>query len=462
MAYIPQVRTPASYAGEGTYQSRLFPGYKRLPGQVPMYSGPTLAPASEKSDEEKEVEALGYNLFAGAMPGFKGLSFTPGIPEEEPIMEPETMQSQIMPSNVPAGIQGPRGISPGVDRDMYLNYDPNTGFPISPTDAQAARGAGTGTVDASRWASERQAKMPMQVVGGGTGGIVGLAGGPLAPITVPLGMLGGERLATVAMENPVFADLATQIMEAPVIGDALQGIGSFHSGKPKDQQKRDAVRQVMQRAGVIDENYQWKLPDGSTFDMGKDGNARLSNGMRYGEIDEADPRLTSIRSYFEPLSTVLTEADPQLSTDWSNYFTNMAYSNQDKFSGAMQNVFHAYDQFNLMPDQVQAELLRLRNSQKINDTQYRQLWQLVEELKAGGKLRYTDEQLVAPPEEEAPVASAPTSQTGGLVQPKPLGVRSSGGGLIQTKPLMLNPARAALAGRQLADRPRVKIVRGGK
>lgn len=66
------------------------------------------------------------------------------------------------------------------------------------------------------------------------------------------------------------------------------------SGKSEAQQIRDDYRGFLKAEGVADDNYNVTLADGSTFDIGKDGKAKLTNAdgkttRRYYEIDWENP-----------------------------------------------------------------------------------------------------------------------------------------------------------------------------
>lgn len=81
--------------------------------------------------------------------------------------------------------------------------------------------------------------------------------------------------------------------------DMLFGLDlDFTSGKPKTQQFRDNLRSYLKDNNVISPNYQWKMRDGSTFDIGKDGGAKLKNigknidgktERQYSDVDHSNP-----------------------------------------------------------------------------------------------------------------------------------------------------------------------------
>jgi len=68
-----------------------------------------------------------------------------------------------------------------------------------------------------------------------------------------------------------------------IVGGLAGAVGGWTgSSKDKYQMIRDSARKGWKEAGIIDENYQGTLADGSKFDFGKDGKGQV-------EIDYADP-----------------------------------------------------------------------------------------------------------------------------------------------------------------------------
>jgi hypothetical protein len=101
---------------------------------------------------------------------------------------------------------------------------------------------------------------------------------------------------------------------------ALKMVGS---GKGQDQLRRDAIRKMMQEQGMFGESKDdWTLDnaDGSSFDVGKDGGARLSDGRRYFDVD-TKTQGAAIGSV-NPLAYLMTGGDQKLATEMAGYLTN--------------------------------------------------------------------------------------------------------------------------------------------
>jgi hypothetical protein len=89
----------------------------------------------------------------------------------------------------------------------------------------------------------------------------------------------------------VLPNLVLRWMGKPSIGRMIT------SGKSDAQLLRDDFRGSLKEAGIADEKYQVTLADGSKFDIGKDGKAKLANvdqetSRRYYEVDLNNPLAT--------------------------------------------------------------------------------------------------------------------------------------------------------------------------
>lgn len=113
------------------------------------------------------------------------------------------------------------------------------------------------------------------------------------------------------------------------------------SSKDDAQIFRDRYRKSLQKAGVIDDKFQYKGADGSSFDMGLDGGARLKNvganidgEMDRGayDVDFSNPLAGKTVGYLNPL-TAITLGGPnndranKLHSDATGMFTNAALAN---------------------------------------------------------------------------------------------------------------------------------------
>lgn len=91
----------------------------------------------------------------------------------------------------------------------------------------------------------------------------------------------------------------TGIGTAIAAADTLFGLDlDYTSGKPKTQQFRDNLRNYLKQNNVVSPNWHWKMRDGSVFDIGKDGKAKLKNigknidgktERNYFDVDHSNP-----------------------------------------------------------------------------------------------------------------------------------------------------------------------------
>lgn len=100
----------------------------------------------------------------------------------------------------------------------------------------------------------------------------------------------GAGAATGAAIGSVVPGPGTAIGAA--IGAAVGGIAGalgakFGSSKGKGQMQRDAVRDVLQQGGILDDNWQGTLADGSVTDFGKDGSILNTKAMQ--KLAEQNP-----------------------------------------------------------------------------------------------------------------------------------------------------------------------------
>jgi hypothetical protein len=122
-------------------------------------------------------------------------------------------------------------------------------------------------------AAGKQRDTASAISGGMAGLSLGLGAGTLA------GMAGGltAGAAAGAAAGSVVPVVGT------IIGAAVGMLASRYMGSSKDkgQMRRDAVRGALQERGLLDDNWQGTLADGTTTDFGKDGSV-LKN-RRYGK-----------------------------------------------------------------------------------------------------------------------------------------------------------------------------------
>ncbi len=160
-----------------------------------------------------------------------------------------------------------------------------------------------------------------------------------------------------------------------VIGGALGAVaggllGLFHTGKHKDQIARDKVRDMLQQGGIIDENWSLTLADGSKYDIGKDGGAKLKNAdgtsRHTYDVDFSDPRVGEVIGLINPLTVLMTSGDPKLTADFTGYFTNAALSNAKTFEEARTNVLSIFASIKVSPQQLAEGLVKMAQEERIS------------------------------------------------------------------------------------------------
>ncbi len=134
------------------------------------------------------------------------------------------------------------------------------------------------------------------------------------------------------------------------IGAVAGGLlGSIKTGKHGDQMDRDDVRKRLQENGVLDADFNVTLADGSKYNIGVDGGARLTNmdgksERRPYNTDGSNPLTPNTVAMANPLAFIVSGGDQKLMNDFSAYFTNAALSNSKDLVGAKANLQGIYNQ----------------------------------------------------------------------------------------------------------------------
>lgn len=158
-----------------------------------------------------------------------------------------------------------------------------------------------------------------------------------------------------------------------VVGGLVGGVagffsGMFKSGKPKEQKERDQVRKMLQQAGILDGDWQIDLYGGGKFDMGKDGNAKLTNvdgtERKYKEFDLSNPLTAQIAQVAAPLAQSLCGDNTRMAEEFTAYFTNAATSNTTSLEGALRNLQVIYAKFGIPIEQVLSGLAQQQPQQQ--------------------------------------------------------------------------------------------------
>ena len=212
--------------------------------------------------------------------------------------------------------------------------------------AASASAASSGTSYAAAAGSVGSAA---SIAGGIYGAIqLGLNWGKSTPATgASSGMAVGATIGTM-----IFPGMGTAVGAA--IGAIAGGlIGAITAGKHKDQKVRDSVRDMLQQAGVINGEYQIRLADGSSYDIGKDGGPRDEfGGRRPYEIDYKNPMTAQTIAWIDPIVALFSQGNTKVHTDFVGYFTNAALSNAKDLSDVRNNVNAIVSQFGISNEQL--------------------------------------------------------------------------------------------------------------
>ena len=128
-------------------------------------------------------------------------------------------------------------------------------------------------------------------------------------------------------------------------------IGCITTGKHQDQQVRDSVREMLVQAGVLNSDYHLQLPDGSLYDMGKDGGPREEfGGRRPYEVDLSNPLAQYAIGWMDPIIALLAPGNTKIRTDFVGYFANAILGNAKDLNDVRRNVDFLLGKFGLSND----------------------------------------------------------------------------------------------------------------
>lgn len=157
-------------------------------------------------------------------------------------------------------------------------------------------------------------------------------------------------------------------------------IKAFSSHKGQGQFDRDKARADLVKSGVLDPNYQLELADGSKFDMGMDGGARLKNTdgteRKYKDIDQSRTDLGNMADVYAlaaPLGEIsaMTSGGKDTAPTLSAYYTNAISSNAKSYDDVVNNAKHVASKFGITQDNYHSYLDALKAAGKIDDTGYK-------------------------------------------------------------------------------------------
>lgn len=189
------------------------------------------------------------------------------------------------------------------------------------------------------------------------------------------------------------------------IGASVGYLGSkFGSHKGGAQFLRDKVRDVMQKNGILDNDYQGSLADGTKYDFGKDGKS-----MKWSEIDKyaAEHKATwdPAVSYTDAL-VAGQGLTGQKASDLSAWFAKAATANAGEDPNVVKaNVQHFAKQQGISFDTVKSQIDKQLADKQITQDQY------TSKLNSASAL-FDQKSTIAPPPKYQPTGNPSTG--GGL------------------------------------------------
>lgn len=158
-----------------------------------------------------------------------------------------------------------------------------------------------------------------------------------------------------AMDSPLGAAInPVGFATNKILGKGLGMIGG--SGKSGDQQQRDAYRKAFAQQGLIKggDDYNVNFSDGTKFDIGLDGGAKLTNdageSRGYNDVDLNDKRTGVAIANLAPLTSILTGGNKERAQDFTGYFTNAVLNGGADDATRLKRTRELYDQSKVTRD----------------------------------------------------------------------------------------------------------------
>lgn len=146
-------------------------------------------------------------------------------------------------------------------------------------------------------------------------------------------------------------------------------LDSFDGSKGRDQQVRDKLRDHFEKIGLASKNqagsHEIELADGSKFDIGRDGNEKLTNSYgeerHYYDADLNDPKAREGIGYTQGVAAILSGQGEGKQKDYvTGMFTNAVTSNGD----ARENAKHIYAKAGLDRDSALGIISQMEADEK--------------------------------------------------------------------------------------------------
>lgn len=209
---------------------------------------------------------------------------------------------------------------------------------------------------------------------GSVGSAASIAGGIYGAIQ--LGMNWGKSTPAAGASSGMAVGATIGTFVCPGVGTAIGAaigaiagglIGSITAGKHRDQKVRDSVRDMLQQAGVINDDYQIRLANGSPYDIGKDGGPRDEfGGRRPYEMDPNNPMTAQTIAWIDPLVALFSQGNTKVHTDFVGYFTNAALSNAKDINDVRNNVNAIVSQFGISNEQLAHAIASMAQSGQLD------------------------------------------------------------------------------------------------
>lgn len=155
-----------------------------------------------------------------------------------------------------------------------------------------------------------------------------------------------------------------------------QAIASFGSSKGKEQMARDKVRDRLEEIGIINkgegkEDNSIHFGDGSAFDIGKDGGARLTNSAgerrQYSDVDFSDKFSGSVVGAVNPLAAILTGGNERLRSDTAGWYTNAVLNGAPDETTMNVRIKELYGQHGITQEQANQAIDELVKKERIDE-----------------------------------------------------------------------------------------------
>ena len=216
---------------------------------------------------------------------------------------------------------------------------------------------------------------------GSAASAAGIAGGILGGMQIAMNW--GKSSPSAGASSGLAFGACVGTMICPGFGTAIGAgigaiagglVGCITSGKHKDQKVRDSVRSSLMDMGILSSGYHLQLPDGSLYDMGKDGGPREEfGGRRPYEVDFSNPLAQYAVGWMSPIIAMLSPGNSKVATDFIGYFANAALSNAKDLNDVRQNINSFLAKFGLSNDTLAQGIVQLAKGGYV-DQRTAQVW----------------------------------------------------------------------------------------